>query len=160
MSNNASGKAKCIYISKVEVSEKFASTSIKFGYDAATQESYDDDLLDLQAEWEKNGYIEIYDSAIHGDRAVYPLAKDSNKTPGSSPHYTGLYHARLLSDSSPDPLVIVTFQGTTVDPERYEKAVIEAMIYHDLMFLPKGNKKPEQMKKQGSWVRLTLEDKN
>ncbi|ELO9329826.1 MAG: hypothetical protein SOZ72_04650 [Treponema sp.] len=160
MSNSTSDKGKCIYISKVEVAEKFASTSIKFGYDEETQESYDDDLLDLQTEWEKNGYIEIYDSAVHGDRAVYPLAKDSNKTPGSSPHYTGLYHARLLSDSSPDPLVIVTFQGATVDPDRYEKAVIEAMIYHDLMFLPKGKKNPEKMKNQGSWVRSKLEDKN
>ncbi|HIA9140480.1 TPA: hypothetical protein ACWSSG_005678, partial [Klebsiella pneumoniae] len=63
-------------------------------------------------------------------------------------------------DSSPDPLVIVTFQGATVDPDRYEKAVIEAMIYHDLMFLPKGKKNPEKMKNQGSWVRSKLEDKN
>ncbi|MEI9605359.1 hypothetical protein V5053_24300 [Enterobacter hormaechei] len=162
MSSITLGKGKCIYISKVEVSAKFASTSVKFGYDAETQESYDEDLLDLQAEWEKNGYIEIYDSAVHGSRAVYPLAKDSNKTHGSSPHYTGLYHARLLSDSSPDPLVIVTFQGATIDPERYEKAVIEAMIYHDLMFLPKvkGKKDAEDMKIQGGWVRSVLEDKN
>ncbi len=140
----------------MEVSAKFASTSVEFGYAAETQEDYDDDLLKLQETWEGQGYIEIYDSAVHGDRAVYPLAKDSNKTQGSSPHYTGLYHARLLSDSTPDPLVIVTFHGATVDPEKYDKAVIEAMIYHDLMFLPKGKKAPDNMKKQGNWVRSVL----
>ncbi|MCS3431130.1 hypothetical protein M2387_001666 [Klebsiella sp. BIGb0407] len=85
-----------------------------------------------------------------------PLAKDSNKTPGSSPHYTGLYHARLLSNSAPDPLVIVTFQDATIAPRKYVKAVIEAMIYHDLMFLPKDKKVSDDMKIQSHWVRSVL----
>lgn len=156
MSSNTSDKEKHIYISRVEVSAKFASTSIKFGYDVEIQEDYDDDLLQLQEIWEEQGYIEIYDSTVHGDRAVYPLAKDSNKTPGSSPHYTGLYHARLLSNSAPDPLVIVTFQDATIAPRKYVKAVIEAMIYHDLMFLPKDKKVSDDMKIQSHWVRSVL----
>lgn len=151
--------SKKIKIDRVEFSNDFYENSYKFGYDQDAVDSYDDDLLDLTEIWEKQGFIEIYDPTFHGNFAAYPLLKDSNSTLGSSPYYVGLYHARLLSDSSPDPLVIVTFQGKKVDNDSYDKAVLEAMIYHDLMFLPKGKKDPQNMKTQKKWVSGVI-DKN
>lgn len=158
MLGTQSGNApKKIYFSKVEIAKKFASSSDTFGFDVEVQESYDDDLVDLQILMEKQGYIEIYDPHIHGYTACYPLAKDSNSVPGSSPDYTGLYHVRLQSNGDVDPLVIVTFQGMMVDQKRYEKAVIETMITHDVMFGEKGSKYPALMKSQRKFVRSTLD---
>lgn len=148
---------KKIYFSKVEIANKFASSSDTFGFDAEVQESYDDDLVDLQTLMETQGYIEIYDPHVHGYTARYPLAKDSNSVPGSSPEYTGLYHVRLQSNGDVDPLVIVTFQVMMVDQKCYEKAVIETMITHDVMFGAKGFKRPDQMKSQRGFVRSTLD---
>jgi hypothetical protein len=148
---------KRFYFARLEIAVKFASTSAKFGYDAEDQQYYEDALLDLQDIWEQQGYIEIYDPSSHGYSAHYPLAKDSNSVAGSSPDYTGLYHARLLKTGEVDPLVIVTFQGMIVVQQRYERAVIEALIYHDLMFLPMGQKTPQNKKKQREWVRHNLD---
>ncbi|EMQ4856078.1 hypothetical protein AAIB78_002370 [Morganella morganii] len=150
-------RCKRFYIERVEISNKFATNSDKFGFDEEVQDSYDDDLLDLQERWQQDGFIEIYDETIHGTKAFYPLAKDSNSVPGSSPEYTGLYHARLLSTGENDPLVIVTFQGVIIDQRQYEKAVIEAMIDHDLMFLPHKRKNPADLKSQRKWVRNKLD---
>lgn len=157
MSNpNLRKKTKRFYIEYVEVANNYASSSEAFGFGEDVQDSYDADIVDLQKIWEAQGYVEIYDKEFHGNRAFYPLAKDSNCVPGSSPHYTGLYHARLLSSGENDPLVIVTFQGVIIDQERYEKAVIEALITHDVMFLEKGRKSQEDMKIQGRWVRKKI----
>ena len=157
--------AKRFYFKKLEVARKFASTSKKFGFDESVQKSYDDDLLNFIEEWEGQGYVEIHDPAFHGRKAIYPLAKDSNLVEGSSPEYTGLYHARLLSDGSDDPLLIVTFQGMIVDQASYEKAVIEAMIDHDWMFLSieekkrlRGEKLKAAFKARRQRVRETLEE--
>ena len=148
---------KKIYFRKVELANKFASSSDTFGFDAEVQESYVDDLVDLQILMENQGYIEIYDPQIHGYTARYHLAKDSNSVPGSSPDYTGLYHVRLQSNGDVDPLVIVTFHGMIVDQEHYEKAVIETMITHDVMFGRRGCKYPSRVKSQRRFVRSTLD---
>ncbi|MCE0801157.1 hypothetical protein LVQ77_12745 [Buttiauxella sp. S04-F03] len=157
MGTQSGNASKKIYFGKVELANKFASSSETFGFDAEVQESYDDDLVDLQILMETQGYIEIYDPNIHGYTARYPLAKDSNSVPGSSPEYTGLYHMRLQSNSDVDPLVIVTFQGMIIDQMRYEKAVIETMITHDVMFGEKGFKNPDQIKPLRRFVRSTLD---
>ena len=153
-------RAKRFHIKRVEISNKYATNSEKFGFDEEVQDSYDDDLLNLQERWEEDGFIEVYDETIHGSKASYPLAKDSNSVPGSSPEYTGLYHARLLSTGENDALVIVTFQGIIIDQQEYEKAVIEAMIDHDLMFLPHRKKNPADLKIQRKWVRTKLDEED
>lgn len=150
-------KPKKIFFNKVEIAKKFASSSKTFGFSPDVQESYDDDLVELQMLMEKQKHLEIYDSDIHGYKSYYPLAKDSNSVPGSSPEYTGLYHVRLQSNNANDPLVIVTFQGAIINQERYDKAVIEAMITHDVMFCEQGFKTREKLKVQRKFVRSTLD---
>lgn len=81
MGTQHSNAPKKIYFRKVELANKFASSSDTFGFDAEVQESYVDDLVDLQILMENQGYIEIYDPQIHGYTARYPLAKDSNSVP-------------------------------------------------------------------------------
>lgn len=71
---------KKIYFRKVELANKFASSSDTFGFDAEVQESYVDDLVDLQILMENQGYIEIYDPQIHGYTARYPLVRFKFRT--------------------------------------------------------------------------------
>ncbi|MCU5773869.1 hypothetical protein N5923_09770 [Erwiniaceae bacterium BAC15a-03b] len=120
---------------------------------------YDPGIVNLQMHWEGLGYVEVFDPAIHS-KADYPLVKDSNSVAGSSPEYTGLYHARVLSDGSDDPLVIVTFKGVVIPQQQYDAAVIESLITHDVMFLPVGPLKgnPQAKKKQRIFVCSVIEN--
>ncbi|WP_217550571.1 hypothetical protein [Pantoea sp. GbtcB22] len=146
-----------ITISRVEISLKFASTSDTFGFDQDVVDSYEDDILDLQELWEQQGYIEVFDPIAHS-RIKYGMVKPSISDPGASPAYDDLYHSRVLRDEN-DPLLIITFKGEIIPQKEYEKAVILAMIDHDLMFMPKGRKAQYLKAQQRKFVRHVI-DKN
>lgn len=142
-----------IIVSHVEISRKFATSSQRFGFGSEVLDSYEDDILDLQELWERQKFVAVCD-AVHR-RPVWGMVKDSDADPGAIPDYTGLYHGRLLKDEN-DPLIIVTFCHAIVPGQRYEACVIEAMIDHDLMFMPYGQKTPANKKIQRKWVRSVL----
>lgn len=147
-----------IRISRVEFSSKFETVSTRFGFDQEVIDSYEDDLLDLQELWEKQGYIDVFTSATQCSNR-WGMIKSSVSDPGASPTYDALYHARVLK-SYPDPLIIITFKGEIVPDEEYEQAVILAMIDHDLMFMPYGRKSAHLKKQQRKWVRYSLDAEN
>ncbi|MGX9244074.1 hypothetical protein ACWXWB_22830 [Pantoea dispersa] len=147
-----------ITISRVEIANKFATTSDKFGFDQDVVDSYEDDILDLQELWETQGYIEVFDNAIH-NRIAYGMVKSSISDPGASPAYDDFYHARVLKDEN-DPLVIITFKGEIIPQQQYEKAVILTMIDHDFMFMPYGKKTRSLKDQQRKYVRHHIDKDN
>lgn len=147
-----------ITISRVEIASKFESTSDKFGFDKEVVDSYEDDILDLQELWEKQGYIDVYDPVEH-KFVAYGMIKASISDPDASPAYDDLFHGRVLRNEN-DPLVIITFKGEILPQEEYEKAVILAMIDHDCMFMPKGRKAPSLKAQQRKFVRHVIDTDN
>lgn len=147
-----------ITISRVEIASKFESTSDTFGFDQDVVDSYEDDILDLQELWEAQGHIEIFDPASH-NFVAYGMVKASISDPGASPSYDDLYHARVLKQEN-DPLVIVKFKGEIIPQKEYEKAVILAMIDHDYMFMPKGDKARHRKDQQRKYVRWVIDTDN
>lgn len=147
-----------ITISRVEFSTKFETTSNTFGFDEEVIDSYEDDLFKLQMLWEKQGHIEVFDPGSHRFVA-YGMVKSSTSDRGASPAYDDLYHARVLKKED-DPLVIVKFKGEIIPEKEYEKAVILAMIDHDTMFMPKGDKAPDRKNQQRKYVRWTIDKDN
>lgn len=147
-----------ITISRVEIANKFDTTSDKFGFDQDVVDSYEDDILDLQELWETQGYIEVFDNAVH-NRIAYGMVKSSISDPGASPAYDDFYHARVLKDEN-DPLVIITFKGEIIPQQQYEKAVILTMIDHDFMFMPYGKKIRSLKDQQRKYVRHIIDKDN
>ena len=90
-----------IFISRVEISRVFATTSEKFGFSEQVVQSYEDDLLDLQERWECQGFLEVFEPENHF-AISYGMIKSSLSAPGAYPLYRGFYHARILSDQN-DP---------------------------------------------------------
>lgn len=147
-----------ITISRVEFSTKFETTSNTFGFDKDVIDSYEDDLLKLQILWENQGHITVFDPASH-KFVAYGMIKSSLSDPGAYPAYDGLYHARVLPKED-DPLVIVKFKGEIIADKEYEKAVILAMIDHDFMFMPKGDKHRSRKDQQRRYVSHIINTNN
>ena len=126
-----------INIENATINTLFGVLSKEYGY---SYEKWLDEILALQDKWEKQGYVEIYQT--QQDRS-WGRAKDSAQVPGSSPYYIGLFHARLLSTMENDPLVIVKFHET-----KSGKIVdMKLMIDHNNFFGTKNQKyNPEQLR--------------
>ncbi|MCI0911800.1 hypothetical protein [Pseudomonas putida] len=124
-------------ISSVYIHDLFFEISDEIGYDYDTAESYLEHLADLIALWSKQGFIEIY--AENADRK-WGRIKDSNSVPGSTPWYTGLYHARIVDNRDNDPLIVVVFEEQSDDDKMNHVASIRFMLDHSDMFGEGGEK--------------------
>lgn len=116
---------KRIAIFDVKISNTYKIISKRLGYDP---DEYIEDLLDLITIWKTQKYIEIYENL--SERA-YGRIKDSNSTPGSTPWYIDLYHARLVRNEN-DPLAVLEFE--TPEDGGLPVLIIKFLIHHDDMF--------------------------
>lgn len=124
-------------ISGVYLHDLFLEISDEIGYSYEIAESYMDHLTDLIDLWSQQGFIEIYSETA--DRR-WGRIKDSNSAPGSTPWYTGLYHARLVNNSENDPLIVVVFEEPDEGGKAHHVASIRFMLDHSDMFGEGGEK--------------------
>ena len=131
-------------ISGVYLHDLFYEISDEIGYTYEIAETYIDHLTDLIDLWSQQGFVEIYSE--NADRR-WGRIKDSNSVPGSTPWYTGLYHARLVNNSENDPLVVVVFEEQDENGKVTHVASIRFMLDHSDMFGEGGEKfSPAKMK--------------
>lgn len=116
---------KRIDISDVRISNRYKSISKRLGYNP---DEYLDDLLDLISIWKKQKYIEIYENKLE---KAYGRVKDSNSTPGSTPWYIDLYHARVARYEN-DPLVVVEFEES--EDDELPILIVKFLVHHDEFF--------------------------
>lgn len=131
-------------ITGVYLHDLFLVISEEIGYTAEIAETYLEHLTDLIELWSNQGFIEIYSETA--DRK-WGRIKDSNSVPGSTPWYTGLYHARIVNNDEHDPLIVVVFEQQDEDGKVTHVASIRFMLDHSDMFGEGGEKfSPEKMK--------------
>ncbi|MCP4990256.1 MAG: hypothetical protein GY928_30720 [Colwellia sp.] len=124
-------------IEEATVNSLFGVLSEHYGY---SYEEWIDEIVALQDKWEKQGYVEIYQTP---QDKTWGRAKDSSLAHGASPYYIGLFHARLLSTMEDDPLVIVKFHET----ETGQIVDMKLMVTHDDIFGAKNQKyNPAELK--------------
>jgi hypothetical protein len=117
-------------ITGVELSHLFFEISNEIGYTHDVAGTYVTHLQDLMSLWADQGFVEIY---THDHDRAWGRVKDSNSTPGSTPWYMGLYHARIQRGEN-DPLAVVVFEQQTQDGVVGQIASIRFMLDHDDMF--------------------------
>lgn len=132
-------------ITGVYLHDLFFEISDEIGYDYDVAESYLEHLAALIDHWTKQGFIEIYSETV--DRK-WGRIKDSNSVAGSTPWYTGLYHARIVDNRDNDPLVVVVFEEQSEDGKVNHVASIRFMLDHSDMFGAGGEKFSVEKMKQ------------
>ncbi|PTU79913.1 hypothetical protein DBO86_06200 [Pseudomonas indoloxydans] len=139
-------------IAGVYLHDLFYEISEEIGYTYDVAGSYIDHLTDLIDLWSQQGFIEIYSETA--DRS-WGRIKDSNSVPGSTPWYTGLYHARLVKNGENDPLVVVVFEEQDEGGKVHHVASIRFMLDHSDMFGEGGEKFSTDKMKQ---IRRRIDD--
>lgn len=119
-----------IFFNRLELNKIFTDISDELGFsEKRINDDYFLSFLTLIQIWESQKYVDVY---IDNSDRQYGRAKDSNSVLGSSPFYTGLYHARVVNGCN-DPLVVIKFM-----PEQFDNTLkylsIRFFIHHDDMF--------------------------
>lgn len=126
---------KRIDIFDVELSNRYKIISKRLGYNP---DEYLEDVLNLISIWKSQKYVEIYENDLERS---YGRLKDSNSTPGSTPWYIDLYHARAVRDEN-DPLVVLEFK--TKEDGGLPVLIVKFLIHHEEMFGTLKQKKNRQ----------------
>lgn len=117
-------------IDNVSVHDLFQQISESYGF-SFEDDKHTDDIVALVDHWTQQRFVEVYKD--NADRS-YGRVKDSN-TPGSSPWYIDVFHARLKPAGDNDPLVVLTFTKVEdADSADIFEVNLRFMVNHDHMF--------------------------
>lgn len=118
----------------------------------------------LVEKWHSEQKIEVFEDDETEEFQAWGRVKDTNTVIGSSPSYTGLYHARVSRNIKRfDPLLVITIEDRQSDDGKIKHmvAVVHTMISHDRMFGDRDSgikNNPEGMKQLRRDVRNIIDN--